>query len=441
MVVRGATVVDSSGVRRADVAIDDREIVAVESSIDAAGGRRVVDASGCLVLPGLVDLHAHLRDPGNPECETVESASRAAARGGYTAVVAMPNTDPPIDSVEVVRYVQERATRAMTEVAVAGTITAGRKGERLAPMGEMFEAGVRLFTDDGAGVQDALLMRRAMEYAGGLGAIIAEHCEEARLAYRGHMHEGRWSSFLGIPGIPAEAEEVMAARDIALSRLTGCRLHLLHISTTGTLDLVRKAFKAGLPVTGEVAPHHLSLSDAEVASYDPQFKVNPPLRPAEDVRSLVNALVSGEVVVATDHAPHPADSKELPFDQAPPGMLGLETALGVVWTVLTSGSGLSTGLDDMPVLSFEEAAAVVVEAMSVVPARIAGLEGAQGGTVRAGSAANLCVFDPAATWVVDRNRLASLSANTPYDGRKLTGRVRHTIFRGEPVVVDGEPLR
>lgn len=434
--------IDSAGARRADVLVDGELVASVGTDIEPPGGTRVLDASGCFVMPGLVDLHTHLREPGAEESETIGSGARAAARGGFTAVVAMPNTDPPIDSAECVRYVAERARDATCEVVIAGAITLGRQGERLAPMGEMVEAGVRIFTDDGAGVQDPLLMRRAMEYAGALGAVVAEHCEDERLAASGHMHEGRWSSLLGVPGIPAEAEEVMAARDIALARRTGCPLHLLHVSTAGTVELVRGARAQGVPVTCEVAPHHIGLTDAEVASYDPLFKVNPPLRSPEHVRALIEALLSGEIdAVATDHAPHPLHTKEQPFDQAPCGMLGLETALPVVFTVLTSGSGLSADLDGTPVVAPREALSLLVSAMSAVPARIASVGDRHGGPVVAGAYANLCIFDPSVTWVVDRTRLVSRSSNSPWDGHKLTGAIRHTVYRGEAVVVDGEVQR
>jgi dihydroorotase len=423
VVVRGGTVVDARSARRADVAVAGGVVAAVGPDLELPAGAYVLDAGGCVVAPGLVDLHAHLREPGFEEAERVESAARAAALGGYTAVVAMPNTDPPIDCAEVVRDVQALAAGVAVDVAVAGAITVGRRGERLAPMAEMARLGVRLFTDDGAGVQDARLMRRALEYAAGLDATVAEHCEDAALARGGHMHEGEWSSRLGIPGIPAEAEEVMLARDLALARRTGARLHALHVSTEGSVALVRAAKAAGVAVTAEVTPHHLALTDAAVASFDPVFKVSPPLRPQADVQALQAGLADGTLdAVATDHAPHPKEAKELPFDQAPPGMIGLETALAVVLSEL-----------EVPL-------ATVLAAMSWRPARIAGLVD-HGGPVEPGAPANLCVLDPEATWVVEPGRLASRSRNTPFSGRRLRGKVRHTLHRGEPVVVDGEALR
>jgi dihydroorotase len=414
-------VVDATGSREADVLVRDGVVAAVGTDLSAPV---VLDASGCIVAPGLVDLHAHLRQPGREESETVETGSRAAALGGYTAVVAMPNTEPAIDNAAVAREVLDLGAAALCDVRVAGAITVGRQGTRLAPMGEMADLGVRLFTDDGAGVQDTRLMRRALEYASALGVTLAQHCEDAALAAGGHMHEGEWSSRLGIPGIPAEAEEIMVVRDIALARLTGAPVHFLHLSTAGSLAMVAAAKAQGLPVTCEVAPHHFTFTDAEVASFDPVYKVNPPLRSAADVAAVRAALRDATVdAVATDHAPHPPELKETAFDQAAPGMLGLETALALALTELD--------------LTVEQ----VLGLFSWQPARVAGLTGEHGGPVVDGAPANLCVIDPAATWVVEPERLASRSRNTPYAGRKLTGRVRHTLLRGEAVVVDGEAQR
>jgi dihydroorotase len=428
LVIRGGTVIDQHGERRADVLVEAGRVASVEEGIEAPSGALVLDAGGCVVGPGLVDLHTHLRQPGREESETVESGARAAALGGYTAVVAMPNTEPALDSAEAVRNVQELAASATCEVAVAGAITVGRSGERLAPMAELADLGVRLFTDDGAGVQSAGLMRRALDYAKGLEVTLAQHCEDGTLAGHGAMHEGDWSSRLGIPGMPAVAEEVMVARDIALVRATGARIHFLHLSTAASIELVRQARAEGLPVTAEAAPHHFTLTDAMTAGYDPVFKVNPPLRPAADVEAVKAGLADGTIdAVATDHAPHAPELKDLPFDQAPPGMLGLETALALGLTEL-----------DLPV-------ARLLALFSWQPAAICGLDPAQGGDqgapVTPGSVANLCVFDPTATWTVDPAALASRSRNTPYGGRTLTGRVRHTVFRGEPVVIDGGAQR
>jgi dihydroorotase len=422
LVLKGAEVVDEHGRRRADVAIDDDGLIAAVG--DDLSADRVIDCGGCLVSPGLVDLHTHLREPGREEAETIETGSRAAALGGYTAVVAMPNTEPTIDSAAVVREVLELGAKALCDVRPAAAITVGRAGEQLVPMAELAALGVRLFTDDGSGVQDSRLMRRALEYASALGVTLAQHCEDAGLSHGGHMHEGEWSSRLGIPGIPAEAEELMVARDIALGRLTGAPVHFLHLSTAGSVELVRQAKAKGLRVTAEAAPHHFTLTHAEVASYDPVFKVNPPLRGDADVAAVKAGLADGTIdAIATDHAPHPQEAKEAPFDEAPCGMLGLETALSLALT--------ETGLAPERVLAL----------LSWQPARIAGLEAEHGGPIAEGRPANLCVLDPAATWTVDPSRLASRSRNTPYAGRAMTGRVRHTFLRGEPIVLDGEAQR
>jgi dihydroorotase len=423
VVIKGGTVIDQTGRRQADVLINHGVVAAVGPNL-ASPRAEILDASGCVVAPGLVDLHVHLRDPGQEEAETIETGARAAARGGFTAIVAMPNTDPPIDSAAVVRQVLEMGSSSCCDVRVAGAITVGRQGKLLAPMAEMARLGVRLFTDDGSGVQDSGLMRRALEYASALGVTLAQHCEDMSLAAGGHMHEGEWSSRLGMPGIPAEAEELMVMRDLALCRLTGSPVHFLHLSTAASVAMVRGAKASGLPVTAEVAPHHFTLTDSLVASYDTVFKVNPPLRTPSDVAALKAALADGTVdAIATDHAPHPQEAKEAPFDQAPPGMLGLETALALALTEL-----------DLPLER-------ILGLLSWQPARIAGLDGVHGGPVAEGAAANLCVIDPDAQWVVEASALASRSRNTPYAGRKLTGRVRHTLCFGEPVVVEGELQR
>ena len=423
LVIKGGRVVDATGERTADVAVADGRIVGVGADLS---GDRVLDAGGCVVAPGLVDLHAHLRQPGKEEAETIESGSRCAALGGFTAVVAMPNTTPAIDSAAVVREVQELGRTALCAVHPSGAITVGRAGEQLAPLAEMADLGVRLFTDDGTGVQDDLLMRRAMEYAVGLphGVVLAQHCENSQLAAGGHMHEGEWSSRLGIAGQPYQAEEAMVARDIALARLTGARIHMQHMSTAGSVALIAAARASGLAISAEATPHHLLLTHAECASFDPVFKVNPPLRTEADVLAVRVGVVDGALdVIATDHAPHTADAKDEPFDLAPPGMLGLEFALGVALAVL-----------DLPL-------AEVLARLSWRPAEIAGLTDTQGGPIVAGRPANLCVIDPTATWIVEAGATASRSRNIPYVGRTLTGRVRHTINAGEAVVVDGEAQR
>jgi dihydroorotase len=435
LVVRGGTVVGPDGLTRADVAVAAGTVVAVADALDAPKGATVLDAGGCLVGPGLVDLHTHLREPGREEAETVETGARAAALGGYTAVVAMPNTEPPIDSAGVVREILDLGRPVTAEVAVAGAITVGRAGQALAPLGELATLGVSLFTDDGAGVQDGALMRRALDYAKGLGVTLAQHCEDACLAGDGAMHEGAWSSRLGIPGVPAAAEEAMVARDIALARLTGARVHFLHLSTAGSVDLVRRAKAEGLAVTAEAAPHHMLLTDAAVAGYDPVFKVNPPLRTEADVAAVLDGLCDGTIdAIATDHAPHAPEAKDAPFDQAPPGMLGLQTALPIAWEVL------SPRLGPERVFALMSTRPAAIARLTATDARVGG-HSAHGGPVEAGAAANLCVFDPAATTVVDPGRLASRSRNTPYAGRTFSGAVRHTVLRGEPVVIDAVAQR
>jgi dihydroorotase len=430
VLIRGGTVLDETGERRADVLIGAGRVTAVGPDLAVPSHATVLDAGGCVVAPGLVDLHTHLRQPGGEEAETVDSASRAAALGGFTAVVGMPNTDPPIDSAAVAQEVLALGRTALCQVAVAGAITMGRAGQRLAPMAELAELGVRLFTDDGTGVQDAAVMRRALEYARGLGVTLGQHCEDAALAAGGHMHEGAWSSRLGVPGMPAAAEELMVARDIMLSRLTGARVHFLHLSTAGSVDLVARAKAEGLPVTAEVTPHHLCLTHAELAGYDAVFKVNPPLRTETDVAALRAGCAAGTIdAVATDHAPHPPESKEGPLDAASPGMLGLETAVPVTVEALC------------PTMALRD----VVALLSWQPAAIAGMSvaqgGDQGGPIAEGMPANLCVIDLTERVEVDPERQASRSRNTPWAGRMLTGQVRHTVYRGEPVVVDAGAQR
>lgn len=421
MAIKGATLVDATGQRRADVVIDGTSITAVGPDL---GGDVILDASGCLLTPGLVDLNARLGQPGHEEAETIESASRAAALGGFTAVLAMPDTDPAVDGPAAVREVRELSRNALCDIEIAGTVTIGGAGERLSPMAEMAALGVRVFTDAGRGIQDDRLMRRALEYASGLGVTIAQHCDNQALSRGGHMHEGAMSSDLGIPGIPAEAEELMVVRDITLSRLTGGRIHFQHLSTAGSLGMVRAARSSGLPITAEVAPHHLVLTDEAVASYDPMFKTSPPLRTADDVGALRQALADGVIdAIVSDHTPHEPHLKELPFDQAPAGAVGLETALAVVLSTV-----------DLPI-------STVLAALSWGPAAIAGIADTHGGPIDAGRPANLTVIDPDAEWVIDPAAMASASRNTPWAGRTVRGRVRHTIVHGDPVVVDGEARR
>ena len=384
-----------------------------------------LDATNCFVSPGFVDLHVHLREPGREESETIETGSRAAALGGFTAVVAMPNTEPSQDSRIVVEFVRAQGERAgLCEVIPSGCITVGRAGQALAPYSELRDAGVTLFTDDGNGVQDPLLMRRALEYARDLDITLAQHCEVSSLTVGAVMHEGSCCSHLGLPGWPAIAEELMVHRDIELVRLTGSRIHFLHLSTERSVEMVRRAKAEGLPVTAEATPHHFTLTDDALRSFDPVFKVNPPLRTPADIAALKEGLRDGTIdAIATDHAPHASHLKEQPLDQAPPGMLGLETALALSLSEL--------GMD----------AHSVVAALSWKPARIAGVGDRHGRPVVVGEIANLAIFDPTCEWVVDREVVASKSKNTPYHGRTVRGKVRHTVFSGHVVVRDGVAQR
>ena len=422
VVFRGGSVVTKDGVVVADLMVQHGEISEIGSGLSAD---EVVDISGLTIFPGFVDLHAHLREPGREDAETIETGSRAGALGGYTAVVAMPNTNPAQDNVPTIEFVRLQGQRAgLLEVIPSGCITVGREGKALAPMAELAKAGVRLFTDDGSGVQDPLLMRRAMEYSKELNVVLGQHCEVSALTQGAVMHECGCSSDLGVPGWPSIAEELMVHRDIELARLTGARVHFLHLSTAGSVQLVRQAKLDGLPVTAEVTPHHLSLTAELLRGFDATFKVNPPLRSMSDIEALKAGLLDGTIdAIATDHAPHARRDKELPLDQAPPGMLGLETALGVTCAALD--------LDPL----------AIAQVMSVAPAKIAGIADRQGNLPRVGVAANLCVVDLNATWTINPEAMASKSINTPFVGMQLRGKVVHTMFKGNFVVRDGKALK
>jgi dihydroorotase len=424
IVIAGGTVVSEGREAAVDVVIQEGRIVEI-GSVDTnkrSDSDVILDASGSFVSSGFVDLHTHLREPGREEAETIETGSRAAALGGYTAVVAMPNTDPAQDSVMVVDFVRRAGERAgLCDVFPSGCITVGRLGEQLVPFAQLKQAGVHLFTDDGNGVQDPLLMRRALEYSRDIGITLAQHCEVSRLTEGAVMHEGACCSHMGVPGWPALAEELMLHRDIELVRLTGAPMHFLHLSTAGSVELVRRAKADGLPVTAEVTPHHLALTDMALQGFDPLFKVNPPLRTEDDIAALIQGVRDGVIdAIATDHAPHADHTKQLPLDQSPPGMLGLQTALAVSNTVV----------------SF--APTQVVELFSVNPARIAGIEDRHGRPIAVGEPAHIAVWDLTSEWEVSRDQMVSKSRNTPYHGKKVRGRVRHTIFAGEIVVQEGK---
>ncbi|NUS73638.1 MAG: dihydroorotase [Corynebacteriales bacterium] len=418
-----------------------RDGVITEMGKDLQDGEaEILEAAGLIALPGLVDLHTHLREPGREDAETVRSGSRAAALGGYTAICAMPNTNPIADTAGVVEQVLRLGQETgLVDVQPIGAVTIGQRGEHLAELGTMADsaAQVRIFSDDGHCVADPVLMRRALEYVRAFDGVVAQHAEEPRLTEGAQMNEGEVSSQLGLAGWPAVAEEAIIARDVLLAGHTQSRLHVCHVSTAGSVELIRWGKQKGWQVTAEVCPHHLLLTDEQAHSYDPVFKVNPPLRTAADVQALREGLADGTIdVVATDHAPHAAQDKECEWAQARPGMLGLETALSIVVQTM-----IETGLLDW---------AGVAERMSITPARIGGLNGPQrrgaaGGPIAGhgrplalGEPANLTLIDPAARWTVEAASLASLSRNTPYQGFELPARVSATFLRGNATVLDGK---
>ena len=420
LLLRGGLVLTPRGPIEAEVLIRDGRVATVAAGIEAEGAE-TYDCAGSWVGPGLVDPHAHLREPGQEWKEDIESGSAAAAAGGFTALVAMPNTDPPVDSGHIARYVVDRGARVgIVEVGTAGTISEGRAGERLAHLDDLWDAGVRMFTDDGDAVADGGLMRRALEYVGERGGVIVQHAVDPGLSREGQMHEGAVSSLLGMIGIPSQAEDVLIARDLALVEMTGARYHVQHLSTAGGVELVADAKEHGLPVTAEVTPHHLSFDDGAVVNTDPVYKMMPPLRSAADVVAVREGLRSGIIdMVGTDHAPHAAHEKDVPFEHAPNGVIGLEWAAAVV--------NETVGLD---IGSF-------FDRMSVAPARLAEFAD-QGNLIEAGTVANLTVFDPEESWLAER--AVSRSSNAPYLGTELVGRVRLTVYRGSVTARDGMPV-
>ncbi|HUG86955.1 MAG TPA: dihydroorotase [Euzebya sp.] len=421
-ILRGGTVIDGhSPPRQADVVMQAGRILAVVSPGQAhAAGGAVSDVSGLLVMPGLVDIQVHFREPGGTEAEDIATGAVGAARGGMTAVVMMPNTTPPLDTVDIVGDVLAIAARAPIDVHTAATLSVDRDGGRLVDFAALHALGVRIFTDDGDALADSDLMRRALQASTSLpGMVVSQHAEDAALVASGAINEGPVARQLGVGGRPREAEEVVVARDLALARLTGGRYHVLHISTSSALDHVRRARAQGVQVTCEVTPQHLVLTEGDVPRLRGDGKMNPPLRTAADVQSLRQGLVDGVIdAIATDHAPHPPARKALPLAEAPPGMLGTETAMAVVWTHLVAPGVLSPSQ--------------AVRLLSVQPAAIAGLHH-HGGPVAADRPANICLFDPQARWVVDPAALASRSRNSPFAGATLTGRPVRTIVHGQTV--------
>lgn len=420
ILLRGARVIDPSrgtdGV--ADVYVVEGRIEAIGRNIAPGDGAEVIEVAGKVIAPGLIDLHVHLREPGQEDLETVATGAMAAAAGGFTAVCAMPNTDPVTDNQAAVGFIVRQAIRAArARVYPIGAITLGQKGQQLAEFGEMVAAGAVAVSDDGKPVVSSHMMRTALEYAQTFGIPVADHCEDPTLSHGGSMHEGLVSTRLGLKGIPSAAEEIMVARDIILAELTGGHVHLCHMSTRGSVELIRRAKDRGIPVTAEATPHHFSLTHERVEGYDTHAKMNPPLREEADREAIRQALRDGTIdVVASDHAPHHYDAKEREFDDAPNGIIGLETALSIGLREL-----VRPGLLSLPEL---------IDRMSTRAARIFHLPG---GTLASGAPADLVVFDPDASWVVEPARLHSRSRNTPFAGETLPGVVHLTLVEGAVV--------
>lgn len=420
-VIKNVAILDG---KPTDIVVENGVIAQIGSGLSAD---LIVDGSGCIALPGLVDLHTHLREPGREDAETVLSGSRAAAMGGFTAVHAMANTNPVADTAGVVEQVWRLGQEAgLVDVRPVGAVTMGLEGTALAELGAMADsaATVRVFSDDGKCVHDAALMRRALEYVKAFDGVVAQHAQEPRLTEGAQMNEGVISGKLGLAGWPAVAEEAIIARDVLLAHHVGSRLHVCHLSTAGSVEIIRWAKSRGINVTAEVTPHHLYFTDDVVESYDPIFKVNPPLRTKEDVEAVRAGLADGTInIVATDHAPHPSEDKDCEWTAAAFGMTGLESALSVVYETM-----VQTGLMNW---------AAVADRMSVAPAQI-GRVSTQGQPIEVGSPANLVIFDPRASQEVDLRKTVSASRNTPYAGRTLPGKVVATFYRGKPTVLNGE---
>jgi dihydroorotase len=418
LILKGGRVIDPSVSRDevADVLLEDGRIQGV-GRVEKEGAE-VVDVTGKVVAPGLIDIHVHLREPGQEHVETIATGARAAAAGGFTAVCAMPNTDPVTDNQAAIGFIVKQAHDAQAaRVYPIGAISLGQKGQQLAEFGEMVGAGAVAVSDDGKPVISSHLMRTALEYAQTFGIPVADHCEDHTLAAGGAMHEGLVSTRLGLPGIPSAAEEIMVARDIILAELTGGHVHLCHMSSRGSVALIRWAKDRGIRVTAEATPHHFSLTHTACEGYNTNAKMNPPLREPEDVDAIRQGLRDGTLdAIASDHAPHHYDAKERDFDEAPFGIIGLETALGLGVTELVRRGTLTL--------------AGLIARMSTEPARVFHLPG---GTLRVGAPADIVVFDPEAHWVVDPSTFRSKSRNSPFVGRQLVGRVERTLVGGVTV--------
>jgi len=421
LLIKGGRIIDPSQQldRVADVLIEDGRVKSIiDPGIVSDSDSEVFDATGLIVAPGFIDLHVHLREPGEEYKETIASGAAAAVAGGFTSICAMPNTKPVNDNASVTRFLIDKAREAgLARVYPVGAITRESKGEELAEMAEMKAAGAVAVSDDGRPVMNGQVMRHAMEYARDHGLVVVDHCQDLHLAAGGVMHEGQYSTLLGLKGMSSAAEESQVARDIMLAELTGARVHIAHISTAGSVELVRRAKGKGIAVTCEVTPHHLALTDAAVVGFDTNTKMSPPLRSEQDRDVLIEGVRDGTIdAIATDHAPHHSDEKMLEYDRAPSGVVGLETALGVVLTVLHHSAG-------MPLSR-------IVEMLTIAPARAFSLPG---GTLAVGSAADVTVFDPESKWTVGIQSFRSKSRNTPFAGWKLTGKVVATLVGGRRV--------
>lgn len=414
IVIAGGSALTHRGIETVDIGITDSKVSEIGTDLE---GATVIDAASSWVGPSFVDVHTHLREPGYEWKETIATGTQAAAAGGYGAVVAMPNTDPVTDNAQIALYVAHKGAQAgFTDVLPAGAITMGRAGDKMSHIDEMWGAGVRLFTDDGDSVADAAVLRLAMEYIANLGGVVAQHAVDPSLSRYGFMHEGSVSSLLGMAGIPAEAEEIVIARDLALVRLTGVRYHVQHVATRRGVELITQAKEDGLNVTAEATPHHLMFDDTFVATMDPDYKMMPPLRSPSDRDAIREALVSGVIdVVGTDHAPHAPREQEVPFEHAPNGVIGLEWAASIANQVIGSDQ------------------ARFFAAMSQIPAEIAGIP-EHGVALAEGTDANIVVFDPASSWTATQT--LSMSRNAPYLGMTLQGKVKTTILRGSVTYTD-----